>query len=636
MAQLNITELDFDNIKESLKTFMKAQEEFRDYDFEGSALNVLLDTLAYNTHYNAVLSHMLANESFLDSAVKRSSVVSIAKSLGYTPKSRRCATAYVDFSIVPDPSYTDINYTLSRNTVFSSTIDTSTYNFYPDEDITATLQTVDGTDKFVFNNLAIREGVRVSNSYLIDANTVSGPLTIPNTAIDTTTLRVRVQKSNTERTLETYTLASGVLDLKSTTKAYFLEENHDGKFILRFGDGNFGAKLTAGNIVIVDYIVSSGEAANGSSSFTVSTTLTGSNEDRQFDTTGTVKAAGGKEKESIDSIRSTAPIYNQAKQRAVSAEDYRSLILSENPIVQSCSVWGGEDNDPPIYGKVFISLDPVQGQIITEDVKDSITNSLISPRAPVAVLPEFVDPEFTYVGLKVGVVYDSSLTSLTSDAISSAVNTEITNFFNTDLNQLNKNFYYSILHDKIKSVSSSVISVNVTPTLQKRITPDLNLSSNYEIAYNSRVQPRETHSNWFNIKISGVSYKAKLQDIPNAGVVPPAYNGTGIVFAESATGTRLADVGTIDYDTGKITINGLTVVSFYGQDTQLKIRVRPHDDSKDILTSTLTRQSDTSTAAVVAQPAKNTVLTLDDSVLNTTTNTRSGLDITVTTKVKGY
>ena len=636
MAQLNVTELDFDNIKQSLKTFMQAQDEFRDYDFEGSALNVLLDTLAYNTHYNAVLSHMLANESFLDSAIKRSSVVSIAKSLGYTPRSRRAATAYVDFSITPDPARTDISYTLSRNTIFTSTVNNTSYNFYPDKDITATLQTVDGTDKFVFDALAIREGVRVSNKFLIDANTLSGPLTIPNPNIDTTTLRVRVQKSNTESTIEAYSLASGILDLKSTTKSYYLEENHDGNFLLRFGDGNFGAKLTDGNIVIVDYIVTSGEAANGSSSFTVSASLTGSNESKDFVTANTVKAAGGEEKESIDSIRNTAPIYNQAKQRAVSAEDYRSLILSENPSVQSCSVWGGEDNDPPIYGKVFISLDPVQGQIITDAIKDSITNSLITPRAPVAVLPVFLDPEFTHIGLKVGVVYDDSLTSLTSGEISSAVNTEITNFFNTDLNELNKNFYYSILHDKVKAVSSSIVSVNITPTLQKRITLDLNRISNYELTFNSRVQPRETHSNWFNIKVSGVIYKAKLQDIPNAGVVPPAYNGTGTIFAESSAGDRIADVGTIDYDTGKITLNGLTITSLYGKDTQLKIRLRPHDDSKDILTSTLTRQSETSTAAVIAHPAKNSVLTLDDSVLNSATNTRSGLDISVTKKAKGY
>ena len=249
MAQLNVSELDFDNIKQSLKSFLIESGEFSDYDFEGSALSVLLDTLSYNTHYNAVLAHMLANESFLDSAIKRSSVVSIAKSLGYTPRSRRSATAYVDLSITPSASNTDINFTLSRNIAFTSALDSASFTFYPSTDTTATLQTVNGVDKFVFNNLAIKEGTRVTNRFIIDTNNRSGPLTIPNMNIDTTTLRVRVQKSGTDATIESYKLSTGVLDLKSTTAAYFIEEGVDGKYIIRFGDDVFGKKLSTDNSI---------------------------------------------------------------------------------------------------------------------------------------------------------------------------------------------------------------------------------------------------------------------------------------------------------------------------------------------------------------------------------------------------
>lgn len=637
MAQLNVSELDFDQIKQSLKTFMQAQDEFRDYDFEGSALSVLLDTLAYNTHYNAVLAHMLANESFLDSAIKRNSVVSIAKSLGYTPRSTRAATAFVDFSVVPSSSHDKTTLTLSRNTIFSSQSGGTSFEFYPESDVTATIQTIDGVDKFVFNNLAIKEGTRVSNRFFIDSNTVSGPLIIPNDGVDTSTLRVRVQASNSDLTLETYQLSTGVLDLKTTTSAYFLEEGHDGKYIIRFGDGVFGKKLETGNIVIIDYLVTSGAEANGARGFQVGATLTnGTDEVKSFDTANTVKASGGAARESIDSIRKTAPIYNQVRERAVSASDYRSLILADNPSVQSCSVWGGENNDPPIYGKVFISLDPVEGQIITDEVKDRIINNLISPRAPVAVLPEFVDPEYTYIGLRVGIVYDSSRTSLTSGQISQAASTAITNYFSTDLNQLNKNFYYSSVHNAVKSVSNSIVSVNITPTLQKRITALTGLNSNYNFTFNSRIQPRELHSNWANISVTGTTYKVKFQDTPNIGVVPPAYNGTGIVSIVDTSGTKIANVGTIDYSTGAISLNGVTVVSLYGNDTELKFRTRPHDDSKDIVTSTLTRQSDISTAAVVAKPAKNTILTLDDSVVNSVTGSRKGLEIVVSTEVEGY
>jgi hypothetical protein len=634
MAQLNVTELDFANIKQSLKTFMQAQDEFSDYDFEGSALSVLLDTLAYNTHYNAVLAHMLANESFLDSAIKRSSVVSIAKSLGYTPRSRRSSTGYVDFYLTPASSYTDITYTLSRDTVFTSTIDGTSYKFYPSKDVTATRQTFDGVDKFFFDNLELKEGTRVSNSFLIAANSLSGPITLPNSNVDTSSIRVSVQKSTTNLTVETFLETKSLLDLKATDKVYFLEEEVHGNYVLRFGDDVFGKKLEAGNIVIIDYIVSNGSLPNGAKSFTNATTLTGSGEDKVF--SNVTAALGGAEKESIDSIRKTAPIFNQTKERMVTATDYRSLILADNPSVQSASVWGGENNDPPIYGKVFISLDPVEGQIITQDVKDSIITSLVSPRAPVAILPEFVDPDHTYIGLKVGVVHDPSKTSLTTGQISNAVSTAISNYFNTDLNQLNKNFYYSRIHNIVKAVSPSIISVNITPTLQKRIEANLNVDKNYTFSFNSRVQPRELHSTWFNATLNTINYKVKFQDIPNSDVVAPEYNGSGIVYLVDSSGTKLKNVGTIDYDTGKLTLGSIMVTSLYGSDTALKFRTRPHDDSKDISTSVLNRTSETSTGPVVAKASQNTVLTLDTSALNTVTGSRRGLDISVTAEIEGY
>lgn len=634
MAQLNVTELDFANIKQSLKTFMQAQDEFSDYDFEGSALSVLLDTLAYNTHYNAVLAHMLANESFLDSAIKRSSVVSIAKSLGYTPRSRRSATGYVDFYLTPASSYTDITYTLSRDTVFTSTIDGNSYKFYPAKDVTATRQTLDGVDKFFFDNLELKEGTRVSNSFLIDANSLSGPITLPNSNVDTSSIRVRVQESTTNLSVETFLETKSLLDLEATDKVYFLEEEVHGNHVLRFGDDVFGKKLEVGNIVIIDYIVSNGALPNGAKSFANATTLTGAGEVKLF--SNVTAALGGAEKESIDSIRKTAPIFNQTKERMVTATDYRSLILADNPSVQSASVWGGENNDPPIYGKVFISLDPVEGQIITQEVKNSIITSLVSPRAPVAILPEFVDPEYTYIGLKVGVVYDPSKTSLTSGQISNAVSTAISNYFNTDLNQLNKNFYYSRIHNIVKAVSPSIISVNITPTLQKRIEANLNVDKNYTFSFNSRVQPRELHSTWFNATLNTINYKVKFQDIPNSDVVAPEYNGSGIVYLVDSSGTKLQNVGTIDYDTGKLTLGSIMVTSLYGTDTEIKFRTRPHDDSKDISTSVLNRTSETSTGPVVAKASQNTVLTLDTSALNTVTGSRNGLEIVVTTEIEGY
>lgn len=638
MSQLDVTELDFNDIKESLKTFLSAQEEFSDYDFEGSALSVLIDTLAYNTHYNAMLAHLQANESFLDTAIKRSSVTSIAKALGYTARSSRASTASVKMTVVPDPAYQNSTLTLSRDTTFTANNreDNVTYTFYPSETVTASLETINGVTGFVFSDLLLKEGTRVSNNFLIDSNNVSGPLTIPNAGVDTTTIRVRVQKSTTDLTVESYNLANNLLDISSTTKAYFIEETLDGLYVIRFGDDVIGKKLSSGNIVIVDYITTSGAAANRSRGFACTVNLTGANESRTFDTASTVPASGGQGKESIDSIRRNAPIYNQTRERAVAASDYESLILASNSNIQSVSVWGGEDNVPPIYGKVFISLDPVEGQIITQRDKDEILSTTIGPKSTISIVPEFVDPDYSYVGLKVGVVYDNKKTTLTSGQINDAVTNAITNFFATELNTLNKNFYYSKIHDAIKAISNSVISVNITPTIQKRLNVELGKANTYDIYFNSKLQPREMSSSFFNATVSGANIKVKIQDIPSATVIAPEYNGTGTLNIVDSDGAIVSKVGTIDYSTGRVQISSMIVSSLIGNETKIRLRVRPHDDSKDILTNILSRTSATSTGPVFATASNNTILTLDDTAKSVVLNTRAGLDVNITTLDEKY
>ena len=640
MPQINVTELDFDTIKQNLKTFMQSQAEFSDYNFEGSALSVLLDTLAYNTHYNALLAHLLANESFLDSAIKRTSVVSLAKTLGYTPRSRRCPVGTVNFTITPSGAYTSSTYTLPRDTVFTSSLNGTTYTFVPSEAVTATLQDVSGTAKFVFPNLKLKEGKRISNSFLIAPDKELEPVIIPNKDVDTSTLRVRVQTSGSNFNFETYVLHTGILDIDESSKVYFLEETIEGLYSITFGDDVIGKKLTAGNVVIVDYINTNGVTANGVGvlqTFTCSATLTGGGEIKAY--SGPVAASGGQNKESIDSIKINAPKYNSARERGVTASDYKSLILASNENIQSCSVWGGESNDPPVYGKVFISLDPIPGQIITQQDKDNIVSNIIDPRGSIAILPEFVDPEYTFITLKVGVVYNANATTLTSGQLEGSVSSAISTFFNTELNILNRNFYFSALHNIIKGVSNSIISINIIPSLQKRIEIDLDFDRdvNYTFTFNSRVQPRELHSTWFDYTNNEATNKVKLQDVPNADVVSPEYNGFGTVFLQSVSGSKIRDIGTIDYSTGKITILAMRVSALYDvNETAIRVSIRPHDDVNDILTSTLTRTAPVSTAAVIPTPAKNTILALDDTVQNTLTGARKGLDVYMIPKTEGF
>ena len=727
MAQLNVTELDFDNIKANLKAFLNSQTEFSDYNFEGSGLAVLIDLLAYNTHYNGMLAHMLANENFIDTAIKRESVVSIAKALGYTPRSNRCSDGKINLAINVPASYTATTLALSRDSVFTSGVNGTTYKFYPGETTTVQAVTVGGAGpywiygthttlgkgyycpiyltevasdaadtsgtgstsytfteysgvtfyspnsgkkeaqtslgtqistgqnttvstgltfgmytgqaassstqtQFAFPGLTVKEGLRVSNKFVVSTGKEAGPFVLPNNKIDTTTLRVRVQNSSTDLTTTAYNLNTTFLTVKSDTKAYFIEEGADGLFQIRFGDNTIGKKLSNGNIVIIDYINTNGAIADTANSFAASSTLATSGEANTVRTHSA--AAGGSGKETVDEIRFNAPRFNATRDRAVTEQDYETLILASNPNVQSCSVWGGEKNDPPIYGKVFVSLNPVLGSVITESDKDNIKTAVIEPKTPVSIIPEFVDPEYTYLSLDVGVTYDPKLTTLAKGQIEAGVLTNINSYFNKSLNKLNKSFYYSRLHDDVKSSSDSIISVNIQTRLQKRIKPDLAVPKNYTVWFNQQLQPRELTSTYFDFTQSNVTTKVLLQDVPAVGVVAPAYSGTGIVNAVTNIGTVIGAIGTIDYDSGTVTIPSTTINALYGSEATLRIQVTPHDSVKDITTQALIRTSDTSTAAVVAKPSRNTVLTLDDSVVNSTINSRAGTVITATPEVE--
>lgn len=633
MAQLNVTELDFEGIKSNLKTYLQAQEEFQDYNFEGSAMSVLLDTLSYNTHYNAMLAHMLANESFLDSATKRSSVVSLAKALGYIPRSARAATATINLRVVPPASETTVtSLALTRDEVFSTTVNNTAYTFYPRINTTANKETRDGVTGFYFDNIQISEGTRVTNRFFADSNSLSGPFVIPNENVDTSTIRVRLQESQTDLTISTWRQYTNLTDVGTTTKAYFIEENLDGLYVVRFGDDYIGKKLTTGNIVLIDYITTAGAAANNASVFNNSTSFVTNNDVKTITTVNV--ATSGDAKEGIDSIRKTAPRFNQTRNRAVTAADYKALILASNSSIQSCSVWGGEDNDPPIYGKVFISLDPYAGQVITDNDKDRIQTEIITPKAPLGILAEFIDPSYVYVQLRVGVTYDPKNTVLTQGGIKAAVTTGVNNYFNSDLNILNKNFYLSKLHKSIKDQSNSIVSININPKLQIRfIATTLSNAETFNLNFNNKMEPRTLHSTWFEAQIDTRKTKVKLVDIPNAGVVPPEYNGTGKIYLQDASGDNIAEVGTVNYDTGKVTFTA-TITAYLFSQLLVRVNFKPHDNVKDVKTEILTRVSaPDGSSAVVALPSKNTILTLDDTAKNATTGAREGLEVIVSQEV---
>ena len=389
-TKLDISQLDFDGIKDNLKTFLKQQDEFTDYDFEGSGMNILLDVLAYNTHYLGFNANMLANEMYLDSADQRSSVVSLAKQVGYTPSSASSSTAVIDV-LVNNGSGASI--TMARGTKFTTTVDGTNYSFVNNADVS--ISPVDGVYKF--SNLTIYEGTYLNYKYTANTSDTDQRFIIPNDNVDTTTLTVKVQESASDSTTNTYTLAQGITGLDNTSKVYFLQEVENGRFEVYFGDGVLGKAIADGNIVILDYVTCNRDEPNGATTFALSGNVGGFT---NVTITTVSNASNGDGPETINSIKYNAPRDYTSQDRAVTAEDYKVLVKSLYANAQSVQVYGGEDAATPDYGKVYISIKAKSGANLTEVTKASLVKSLKTFDVA-SVKPVIIDPETNFINLTI-------------------------------------------------------------------------------------------------------------------------------------------------------------------------------------------------------------------------------------------
>lgn len=616
MAQLNVTELDFFGIRQNLKTFLESQSEFSDYNFDGSGLSVLIDLLAYNTHYNATLAHLLSNEMFIDSAIKRGSVVSIAKALGYTPRSIKSARIDATITVTPSPSYTSTSLTLNKTVGFSGAgLDGGSYTFYPEEDIT--VQKSNGTFTF---NVTLVEGKQTRNTFVVTTDTVSGPFELLNGNVDTSTLQVQVQKSSSELEYTTYTKSENILSLTSDSRVFFVEENSYGTTEVRFGDDVLGKSLSVGNIVNIDYMVSSGAVANGVSGVTTKTVITGSNE--TVNVSG-LRAYGGAEAQTTDSIRFIAPKFNATKNRAVTAEDYTALIESQYGNINSISVWGGEDNDPPIYGKVFVSIEPLPNSIITETDKVAIARDILKPRGVVGIQPVFVDPTYLYVSFNITSRYLKNNTSATASTIEATMRNYLSSYFVNTTSKVKKNFYYSELLELLNSVSNSIYSTNIELNIHRAFEPFLGDSNRIVFNYNTTISPNSVRSNTFTtVLASGKSINCYLRD----SYVETANTGNLDLYDEFDT-LLTAGVGTIDYTTGKITIPSLYISSVVN-DLYLRVYIKPQGSSPDIILSPV-NEMESYTYAVTPSANNSLVLAQDNSSRIAERNYISGTTINI-------
>ena len=480
--RLNITDLDFDTIKTNLKTFLKQQSEFTDYDFEGSSLSVLLDILAYNTHYNAYYLNMVANESFLDTAVLRDSVISHAKTLSYTPHSVTAPKAIVNITVETNDS-TPGTASLNRGySVAGSLVDSVSFRFNVLE---TQIVTKSGT-QYVFENVELSEGRLTTTTF--NYSSTSNPksiFTIPDSNVDTSSIKVVVTPTSGNTFTEVYTKATDIVDITGTSPVFFLQETRNGKFQIYFGNDAVGKKLSEGSIVEVSYLVTNGSAANGTESFVAEESIGGSS---SITVDVVSSASGGGARESVDSIKVSAQSQFATQNRLVTFKDYESYIKKAYPSIDSLSVWGGEDENPPLYGKVLVSLKPKEGFYISEVEKQRIIDEIIAPKSIVAVTTEIREPKYLYLLIKNFVKYDPKKTSLNPDGLRNSIRNAIVAYRNQYLNKFDSTFVLSKLQDSVDAVdSNSILGSECVLRLKKKFTPEIAVTKTYEIAFDTEL-----------------------------------------------------------------------------------------------------------------------------------------------------
>ena len=581
--RLRVTELDFDNIKDNLKTFLKGQNQFKDYDFEGSGMNILLDTLAYNTHYLGFNANMVANEMFLDSSSLRSSAVSHAKTLGYEVTSARAPTATLNVSL----STTAATKTMSAGTAFTSTVDGTSYQFVTTSDITST----NTGSNIPFDSVTVYEGTYVITKYLVDSSDVDQRFILTDPRSDTTTLTVKVQNSATDTTTTTYTKATDITQLSPSSTVYYLQEVETGRYEVYFGDGIVSQSVSDGNIIQLQYVVTNKTESNGASSFSAPTAIDGVT---NITVTTVASASGGAEPESIQSIKLNAPLDYASQGRAVTTKDYEVYVKRLFPTTQSVSVWGGEDgsydsstgvSSTPEYGKVFISIKSTTGVDLTSAQKTNLEKEL-APYKVASITPVVVDAETTSIILGITIMYDSSATTYTAAQIASLVATTVSNYNASDLQTFNTPFRHSKLLGLIDGTDTSILNSVATVTMAKLFTPTLSSSTDYRLNFNNKFYNPVSGYNASaggiiastGFYLNSVTTTTYFFDDDGAGNLRTYYLVSGVrTYLDIAAGT-------VDYINGLITIGSITITGVAEVDgtTSSQIRITVLPNSNDI------------------------------------------------------
>jgi len=578
MPFTKFTNLDFDQIKASIKDYLRANSNFTDFDFEGSNFSVLIDTLAYNTYITAFNSNMVVNESFLDSATLRENVVSLARNIGYVPRSRSASKATVSFSVETDA--TTPTLTLEAGLVCVGTTNQSNYIFSSPENITTTVS--DGTA--TFSDINIYQGTFLRNTFTVDGS-LDQRFILNNSFIDTSTIVVNVRGVGESGLGKEYSLVDNILNINANSEIYLLQEVQDEKYELLFGDGYFGKKLENGAVITVSYIVTDGTEGNGAASFAFSgrfldnlnNTVVPTN---TINVTTVNSASNGGDIESVDSIKYFAPRIYSSQYRAVTARDYEAIIQLVYPNTESVSVVGGEELDPPQFGNVVISIKPKNGDYISDFDKQTILTKLKN-YALSGINQQIVDLKVLYVEIDTGVYYNSSQVSNVNN-LKTRISDTLTTFSSSNINKFGGRFKYSKVCQTIDNVDNAITSNITRVIIRRNLKALVNQSAQYELCFGNQFYYKPEG---FNIKSTGFTIGGRtgtfyFTDVPNG-------DGTGvlsIVRESTSEGKYIVEVksaGTVDYTKGEILINTINITSTTAPNNIVEIQAYPQ--SNDVI-----------------------------------------------------
>jgi len=566
MSLVNFTNLDFDQIKQSIKNYLRSNSNFTDYDFEGSNLSNIIDILAYNTYISSYNANMISNEVFIDSATLRENVVSLARNIGYVPRSASASKTSISFFV--DTSNYDISpltVTLKKGIVCTTslTVGSINYTFAIPDDVTATV--VNGAA--LFNNVTIYEGSYVTNNFTVSSLNLNQRFILDNPNIDTSTIRVIVKDTQNSTITKKFTLANSLIGVDSSSKVFYIQEIEDQRYELIFGDGVFGEKLQDQNFIEVSYVTTNASSANGISGFSYAGRLLDNNETPITNGISLITSDGptqdGNEIEPVSSIKKYSNKFYSSQNRAVTSGDYEAIIYSIYPEAESISVFGGEDLSPPQYGKVFITIKPYNNEILSLSIKNNLRNKL-KKYTVAGIVPEILDLKYLFVEYDSTVYYNDNLAS-SSDSVRTVIYNNILKYADsTELNKYGSRFKYSkflkIIDDSSDAVTSNITKIKI----RRDLRPEIGSPAEYEICFGNAFHVRSDQG--FNIKssgffVNGISGEIYLSDIPN----PNSIDLGEIIFFRTNSQNQASvvkrSVGKINYAKGEILLNPVIFTS---------------------------------------------------------------------------